>query len=257
MSSDTFVASGTSPTEGPASDFLVENHGSIFFLRPVTPSASDWISENIPTDALFLGDALAVEHRYMPTSSRGSSATDWPFADGTRKCRISADSSDAQDESRASVSHRGRRGLVFLPGRTSEFAVLNGRTVGLCRRLRRDAKGAPSRIGRYTLGQTGGRTRKLHFFDVGAVMADHRTSHNDLREVAEKFLRDYLKESGSRSEHVHPAAAPKLTVDDAEASRAIARKFVKETERHGASLVCRRSRGNCLFKEPAEPGLPR
>jgi hypothetical protein len=65
MPSDTFVASGTSPTEPPNPDFFVENHGSIFLLRPVSPSASDWISENIPDDAQFLGDAVAVEHRYI------------------------------------------------------------------------------------------------------------------------------------------------------------------------------------------------
>jgi hypothetical protein len=65
MSSDTFVASGTSPTQRSDPDFFVENHGSIFLLRPVTPSASDWISANIPDDAQFLGNALAVEHRYI------------------------------------------------------------------------------------------------------------------------------------------------------------------------------------------------
>jgi hypothetical protein len=65
MSSDTFVASGTSPTEQFGPDFFVENHGSIFLLRPITPSASDWISEHIPDDALFFGEAVCVEHRYI------------------------------------------------------------------------------------------------------------------------------------------------------------------------------------------------
>lgn len=63
--SDTFVASGTSPTEQTRPDFFVENHGSIFLLRPVTPSAFDWISQRIPDDAQIFGNAVVVEHRYI------------------------------------------------------------------------------------------------------------------------------------------------------------------------------------------------
>ena len=37
--SDSFVASGSSPTP----DFIVECHGSIFLLRPLTLAASSWI----------------------------------------------------------------------------------------------------------------------------------------------------------------------------------------------------------------------
>jgi len=62
---DSFTASGTSPSEQVGSDFFVENHGSVFLLRPVTPAASDWISEHIPDDAQFFGDAIVVEHRYI------------------------------------------------------------------------------------------------------------------------------------------------------------------------------------------------
>ena len=47
------------------SDFIVENHGSIFLLRPVSPAASEWVSERIPEDAQWFGDAVAVEHRYI------------------------------------------------------------------------------------------------------------------------------------------------------------------------------------------------
>jgi hypothetical protein len=65
MSTDTFVASGTSPTEQTGPDFFVENHGSIFLLRPVTPSASVWISDHIPDDAQMFGEAIVVEHRYI------------------------------------------------------------------------------------------------------------------------------------------------------------------------------------------------
>jgi hypothetical protein len=51
---------------------------------------------------------------------------------------------------------------------------------------------------------------------------------DDLREVAERFLREYLTESGSKAENVEPATQPKLTADHVEASRVIATKFVKE-----------------------------
>ncbi len=37
---DSFAASGSSPTV----DFLYENHGSIFLLRPLTPSAASWFT---------------------------------------------------------------------------------------------------------------------------------------------------------------------------------------------------------------------
>jgi hypothetical protein len=61
-SHDSFAASGSSPTEvGP--DFFCENHGSIFLLRPVSPSAFSWIEEHLPPDRITLGNAVAVDHR--------------------------------------------------------------------------------------------------------------------------------------------------------------------------------------------------
>jgi hypothetical protein len=56
---DSFVASGSSPTP----DFLCENHGSIFLLRPISPAALLWIEENLPSDRQTFGNAVAVEHR--------------------------------------------------------------------------------------------------------------------------------------------------------------------------------------------------
>jgi hypothetical protein len=58
---DCFAASGSSPQIEP--DFFVETHGSIFLLRPVTPAAFAWVSEHIPEDAQFFGEAVCVEHR--------------------------------------------------------------------------------------------------------------------------------------------------------------------------------------------------
>jgi hypothetical protein len=62
--SDSFAASGTSPTEtGP--DFRCENHGSIFLLYPLSQSAQSWIEENLPSDVQWFGNGVVVEHRYI------------------------------------------------------------------------------------------------------------------------------------------------------------------------------------------------
>jgi hypothetical protein len=34
-------------TQKAAPDFLIENHGSLFFLRPMSQSAREWVEENI------------------------------------------------------------------------------------------------------------------------------------------------------------------------------------------------------------------
>jgi hypothetical protein len=60
-SHDSFVASGSSPTP----DFVVENHGSIFLLQPLSPSAKSWIEEFLPEDHMSFGSAVVVEHRYI------------------------------------------------------------------------------------------------------------------------------------------------------------------------------------------------
>ena len=67
---DSFVASGSSPTEiGP--DFRCENHGSVFLLTPITQSAQSWVEENLPSDAQWFGNGVVVEHRYI-----------WPILEG-------------------------------------------------------------------------------------------------------------------------------------------------------------------------------
>ncbi len=58
---DSFVASGSSPTV----DFLCENHGSVFLLRPVSPAAFAWIEEHLPPDRIAFGNAVVVEPRYV------------------------------------------------------------------------------------------------------------------------------------------------------------------------------------------------
>jgi len=60
---DPFAASGSSPT----ADFLCENRGSIFLLKPLTPSATAWIEEHIGQDNGFQPyfPTVVIEPRYV------------------------------------------------------------------------------------------------------------------------------------------------------------------------------------------------
>jgi hypothetical protein len=49
-------------------DFRLENHGSLFLLRPLNLAAKDWMSEHLPIDnpeTQFWGDAIVIEPRYV------------------------------------------------------------------------------------------------------------------------------------------------------------------------------------------------
>jgi hypothetical protein len=49
-------------------DFKLENHGSLFLLRPLNPSAKDWMDEHLPMDSpetQFWGDAIVIEPHYV------------------------------------------------------------------------------------------------------------------------------------------------------------------------------------------------
>jgi hypothetical protein len=46
-------------------DFTLNNQGTIFLLTPITESASDWISESLPSDAMTFGRATVIEHRFI------------------------------------------------------------------------------------------------------------------------------------------------------------------------------------------------
>jgi len=71
---DSFVASGSSPTRP---DFICENHGSIFLLRPISLTAFLWIHENLPSDRQMFGNAVAVEHRCI-----------WSILDGIQEAGL-------------------------------------------------------------------------------------------------------------------------------------------------------------------------
>jgi hypothetical protein len=62
---DAFHTSGTSPTSETGPDFRCENHGSIFLLYPLSPSAQAWTKEYLPEDLQHFGDAIVLEHRFI------------------------------------------------------------------------------------------------------------------------------------------------------------------------------------------------
>ena len=49
-------------------DFKLENHGSLFLLRPLSTAAKDWMGEHLPVDdpeTQFWGSAIVIEPRYL------------------------------------------------------------------------------------------------------------------------------------------------------------------------------------------------
>jgi hypothetical protein len=66
-----FEASGSSPTRSesrlqPSPDVLVENHGSIFLLRPISLVGQAWLHENvIGEETQIFGNAIVCEPRYV------------------------------------------------------------------------------------------------------------------------------------------------------------------------------------------------
>jgi hypothetical protein len=65
-----FAASGSSPTGAvdlqPSPDLLLENHNSVFLLRPASPIGQAWLEENvIGKETQLLGNAVVCEPRYV------------------------------------------------------------------------------------------------------------------------------------------------------------------------------------------------
>lgn len=46
-------------------DAIVEGHGSVVLVRPLTPAAEDWLDENVQKDATWYGGALVCEPRFV------------------------------------------------------------------------------------------------------------------------------------------------------------------------------------------------
>ncbi len=66
-----FESSGSSPTNfepnlQPSPDILVENHGSVFLLRPASSVGQAWLQENvIGEETQLFGNAVVCEPRYV------------------------------------------------------------------------------------------------------------------------------------------------------------------------------------------------
>jgi hypothetical protein len=48
-------------------DFVIENHGSIFLIKPLTPSATSWVEEHIGQDNGYQPyfPTIVVEHIFI------------------------------------------------------------------------------------------------------------------------------------------------------------------------------------------------
>ena len=75
-----FAASGSSPTRSesrlqPSPDILVENHGSIFLLRPISSAGQAWLQENaIGQETQIFGNAVVCEPRCVVDIALGARA---------------------------------------------------------------------------------------------------------------------------------------------------------------------------------------
>jgi hypothetical protein len=53
------------PNTPTSADLKIENHGSIVLVRPLTDAGKEGLRRTAPEDAQFMGDAMAVEPRYV------------------------------------------------------------------------------------------------------------------------------------------------------------------------------------------------
>ena len=52
-------------------DVVVEDHGSVVLVQPLTAQARDWIDENVQDDAMWWSGGLVVEPRYVDDLANG------------------------------------------------------------------------------------------------------------------------------------------------------------------------------------------
>lgn len=55
----------------PTPDVQIENHGTIFLVRPLTEAAFEWVADHVSGESQWFGNALAVEHRYVAALTQG------------------------------------------------------------------------------------------------------------------------------------------------------------------------------------------
>ena len=65
-------------TVGP--DFVFENHGTLYLVRPQNEAARRHLQDNVQEDAQWWGDALVVEHRYALPLSEALADNGWDVA---------------------------------------------------------------------------------------------------------------------------------------------------------------------------------
>jgi hypothetical protein len=46
-------------------DFEISGGGTVYLLHPLTDKAHEWVAEYLPADSFRLGEAVAVEWRYI------------------------------------------------------------------------------------------------------------------------------------------------------------------------------------------------
>lgn len=46
-------------------DAIVENHGSVYLIRPSNSDAMVWLESHTSNDAMWWAGALVVDHRYV------------------------------------------------------------------------------------------------------------------------------------------------------------------------------------------------
>jgi len=52
-------------------DATLVDHGSIVLLTPLSQEARDWITAYLPENTMRLGNAIAIERRYVPDIVEG------------------------------------------------------------------------------------------------------------------------------------------------------------------------------------------
>lgn len=52
-------------------DIMVQNHGSIVLVYPVSSEAREWIEQNVSDESQWFGGGLVVEPRYVENLIQG------------------------------------------------------------------------------------------------------------------------------------------------------------------------------------------
>lgn len=46
-------------------DFTISGGGTVYLLTPVSDAACEWVEDHLAPDRQYLGEGIAVEHRYI------------------------------------------------------------------------------------------------------------------------------------------------------------------------------------------------